>query len=76
VALLEAKLEKSVQMGMAALEQLPQFGPDPSLEGALPQESEAPPPPMAEMPGLIAGARASAGAQETAKEAAPEGPSA
>jgi hypothetical protein len=61
---------------MAAPEQLSQFGLDPALEGALPQEGEVPPPPTAEMSGSIARAGASAGAQEAAKEATPEGPSA
>jgi hypothetical protein len=36
VAVLEAEVEMSVQMRMAALEQLPQFRPDPALEVALP----------------------------------------
>jgi hypothetical protein len=37
VALLEAEVEKSVQMGMAALEQLSPFRSDPVLDGTLPQ---------------------------------------
>jgi hypothetical protein len=65
-----------MQEGMAALEQLPRIELDPALEGALPQESEAPLPPMVEMLGLATGVRASTGAQEAAKETAPEGPSA
>jgi hypothetical protein len=74
--LLEAEVEKSVQMGMAVLEQLPRFGPDPALEGALPQGSEAPLPLTTEASGSTVGASASAGAQEAAKEAMLEGPSA
>jgi hypothetical protein len=35
-ALLEAEVEKSIQMGMAVLEQLSRFGLDPALKGALP----------------------------------------
>jgi hypothetical protein len=62
-----------MQEGMAALEQLPRIGPDPALEGALPQESEVPPSPMAETPGSTVGAGASAGAQEATKEVVPEG---
>jgi hypothetical protein len=38
--LLEVEVEKSMQKGMAALEQLSRFGPNPALEGALSQESE------------------------------------
>jgi hypothetical protein len=34
--LLEPEVEKSMQEDMAALEELPRFGPDSSLEGALP----------------------------------------
>jgi hypothetical protein len=64
-----------MQEGMAALEQLSRIELDPTLEGALPQESEAPPPPMAEMLGSATGVRASTGAQEAAKETALEGPS-
>jgi hypothetical protein len=75
-ALLEVEVEKSIQMGMAILEQLPWFGPDPTLKGAPPQESGAPPPLMVEASGLIAGAGAGAEAQEVAKEAVPKGPSA
>jgi hypothetical protein len=52
VALLEAEAEKSVQEEMVALEELPWFGPNPSLEGVLPQEGEAHPSPMAEAPAL------------------------
>jgi hypothetical protein len=63
-------------MGMAILEQLPWFGPNPALKGAPPQESGAPPLPMAEASGLTTGAGASAEAQEVAKETAPKGPSA
>jgi hypothetical protein len=36
VVLSEAEVEKSMQEGMAALEQLSRFGPDPAHEGALP----------------------------------------
>jgi hypothetical protein len=35
-ALLEAEVEKSIQMGMVALEQLSSFRLDPALEGTLP----------------------------------------
>jgi hypothetical protein len=72
----EAEVEKSVQMGMAVLEQLPRFEPDPALEGALPQESAAPPPLTTKASGSTVGVGADAGAQEAAKEAAPEDPSA
>jgi hypothetical protein len=75
-ALLEVEVEKSIQMGMAILEQLPWFGPDPTLKGAPPLESGAPPPPMAEASGLTARAGAGTEAQEVAKEATPKGPSA
>jgi hypothetical protein len=30
------EVEKFIEVGMAALEQLSRFGPDPTLEGALP----------------------------------------
>jgi hypothetical protein len=40
VTLSEVEVEKSMQKGMAALEQLSWFGPNPALEGALSQESE------------------------------------
>jgi hypothetical protein len=63
-------------MGMAVLEGLPWFGPDPALEGALPQECTAPPPLTAEASGLTTGAGADARAQEDVKEATPEDPSA
>jgi hypothetical protein len=59
---------------MAALEELPRFGPDPSLEGALPQESEARPPPTVEALVLTVGAGPSTGAQAATKEAMLEGP--
>jgi hypothetical protein len=36
VTLLEAEVDKSIQMGMAVLEQLSRFGPDPALKGVLP----------------------------------------
>jgi hypothetical protein len=36
VVLSEVEVEKSVQEGMAALEELPRFGLDSTLEGALP----------------------------------------
>jgi hypothetical protein len=41
-ALSEAKVEKSVEIGMAALEKLPRFGPDPTPKVTLPMESAAP----------------------------------
>jgi hypothetical protein len=53
---------------MATLEQQPRFEPDPALEGALPQESEAPLPPMAEMLGSAVGVGVSTGAQGATKE--------
>jgi hypothetical protein len=71
----KVEVEKSMQEGMAALEQLPWIELDPALEGALPQESEAPPPPMAEMLGSATGVRASTRVQEVAKETALESPS-
>jgi hypothetical protein len=71
VALPEAEVEKSILMGMSMLEQLPRFGSDPALEGALPQEGAAPPPPVMKAPGSTARAGA-----DTAKEAGPEDPSA
>jgi hypothetical protein len=43
---LEAEVEKSIEVGMAALEQLPRFGPDPAPDATLPKESAAPPPLM------------------------------
>jgi hypothetical protein len=61
-------------MGMAMLEQLPWFRLDPALEGALPQESAAPPPRVTEASGSTTGAGADAGAQEAAKEATPKDP--
>jgi hypothetical protein len=48
------------------------LGPDTALEGVLPQESVAPPPPAAKASRSTAGAGADAGAQEAAKEATPE----
>jgi hypothetical protein len=57
-------------MGMALLEQLPRFGPDPALEGVLPQESAAPPPLTVEALGSTTGAGMGVGAQEVVKEAA------
>jgi hypothetical protein len=62
-------------MGMALLEQLPRFGPDPTLEEVLPQECATPPPPMAEASRSTAGVGASAGAQEAVKEVMPKDPS-
>jgi hypothetical protein len=76
VELSEVEVEKSIHMGMVALEQLSWFGPDPTLKGALSQESEAPPPAIAETLGSTARVYASAGAQEATKDAMPEGPSA
>jgi hypothetical protein len=73
-ALLEAEVEKSIQIGMGMLEQPPQFRPDPTLEGALPQESVAPLPPTTEVSGSTARVGAGARAQEVAKEAAPKDP--
>jgi hypothetical protein len=70
----EVEVKKSMQEEMAALEELPWFGPDSLLEGALPQEFKACPLSTAEAPALIVGAGPSAGAQEATKEAAPEGP--
>jgi hypothetical protein len=60
VALSEAEVEKSVEMGMATLEKLPQFRPDPAPKVALPKESAAPPPPAMEASG------------STTKEVAPQ----
>jgi hypothetical protein len=59
-ALLEAEVEKFVQIGMAVLEQLPWFGPEPALEEALLEESGAPPPPTVEALGSTVRASASA----------------
>jgi hypothetical protein len=73
---LEVEVEKFVQMGMAMLEQLSWFRPDPALEGALPQESAAPPPPVMEASGSTTGEGTDAEVQEAVKEAMPEDPSA
>jgi hypothetical protein len=64
-----------MQEEMTALEQVPRFRPDPSLEGTLPPEGEAHPPLMTEVPALTLGVGPSARAQEATKEAVPEGPS-
>jgi hypothetical protein len=56
------KVEKFEHKGMVVLEQLPQFGPDPALEGALPQKREAPLLSTVEVSGSTAGAGASTGA--------------
>jgi hypothetical protein len=74
-ALSKVEVEKSVQMGMALLDQLPRFGLDPALEGALPQDCATHPPPMAEASGSTTGAGAGAGAQEAVKEVMPKDPS-
>jgi hypothetical protein len=58
---------------MATPEELPLFGPDPSLKRALPQEGEVCPPSTAEAPALTVGVGPSAGAQATMNEAMPEG---
>jgi hypothetical protein len=75
VVLSKVEVDKSMQEGKVALEQLLQFEPDLTLKGALPQESEVRPPLMVEMPISTMGAGGSAGAQESAEEALPEGPS-
>jgi hypothetical protein len=67
---------KSIQIGMAMLEQLPRFRPDPVLEGALPQESATPLPPVIEALGSTMRMGADARAQEAVKGATPEDPSA
>jgi hypothetical protein len=61
-ALSEAKVEKSVEMGMAALEKLPWFGLDPTPKVTLPKESAAPLPLATEASGSTAKAGADAGA--------------
>jgi hypothetical protein len=60
--LLEAEVEKSMQEEMATLEELPRFGRDPFLKGALPEEGEACPPLIVEAPALNVGTGPSAGA--------------
>jgi hypothetical protein len=74
VVLSEAEAEKSIEEGMSALEQLLRFGPDPTLERALPHESVVPPPPTGKTLGLTVGVGGSTGAQEATKVATPEGP--
>jgi hypothetical protein len=61
-ALSEAKVEKSIEMGMAALEKLPRFGLDPTPKVTLPKESAAPLPLATEASGSTAKAGADAGA--------------
>jgi hypothetical protein len=69
----KAEVEKSMQEGMAVLEELPWFELDPALEGALPQEGEVRLPLTVEMPALTVRAGVSVRAQEATKEATPEG---
>jgi hypothetical protein len=59
-ALSEAKVEKSIEMGMAALEKLSRFGPNPTPEVTLPKKSVVPLPLAMEASGSTAEAGADA----------------
>jgi hypothetical protein len=64
-------VEKSIEMGMAALEKLPRFRQDSAPEVAPPKESAAPPPPAIEASGSTAKAGADTEAQVAVKEVVP-----
>jgi hypothetical protein len=70
-ALLEAEVEKSIEMGMAALEKLSRFGQDSAPEVALPKESAAPLPLATEASRSTMEAGADTGAQVAVKEVVP-----
>jgi hypothetical protein len=71
VVVLKVEVEKSIKMGMVALEQLPCFRPNPAPKVVLPKESVVPPPLVTEASGSIVEAGADTGAQAAVKEAVP-----